>query len=80
MPEKDALAGGGLCAENRGQDVAPGSPYLIPAQLSYPLPRRRLSPSALVTSDVPCMLCCVRLRQDEDGDGVRKEDGHVMNF
>lgn len=69
-----------LCADRKGRDVVPEYPCLIPAQFfPTPLPRSRLSPSALVT-DVPCTLCCVRVRQDEDGDGGRKEDGHVMNF
>ncbi|XP_030357542.1 monoacylglycerol lipase ABHD6 isoform X3 [Strigops habroptila] len=61
--------GDAVCWE-RGPEGGPQYPYPIPP------PRRGLSPGALVTRAVPCILCCVRVRQDGDGDRVRKQDGH----
>lgn len=82
MLEEDAWGGWGgmLCAGKGDLEVTPNTPTPSLPTSFLPPPRRGLSPGALVTWDALCMLGCMHVRQDGDGDGVRKEDGRVTNF
>lgn len=74
--------GGGCVLREGARMWPPGTPTSSLPYSFLPRPQETAESERTRDMDGPCRLCCVRARQDEDGDGGRKDDGQdgVRNF